>query len=32
VLLPTVSNTPRTDFAGIEDYFTSFLKLKRECN
>jgi len=28
VLLPTVSNTPRTDFASIEDYFTQFLKLK----
>ena len=28
VLLPTVSDTPRTDFAGIEDYFTNFLKLK----
>ena len=30
VLLPTVSDTPRTDFASIEDYFTNFLKLKRE--
>ena len=30
VLLPTVSDTPRTDFASIEDYFTQFLKLKRE--
>ncbi|KAL3811326.1 hypothetical protein ACHAXA_007391 [Cyclostephanos tholiformis] len=28
VLLPTVSDTPRTDFASIEDYFTNFLKLK----
>lgn len=28
VLLPTVSDTPRTDYAGIEDYFTNFLKLK----
>ena len=28
VLLPTVSDTPRTDFAGIEDYFVNFLKLK----
>ncbi len=26
VLLPTVSNTPRTDHAGINDYFVSFLK------
>ena len=26
VLLPTVSNTPRTDRAGIRDYFVSFLK------
>ena len=26
VLLPTVSNTPRTDHAGIRDYFVSFLK------
>jgi uncharacterized protein (TIGR02246 family) len=26
VLLPTVSDTPRTDFAGIEDYFVNFLK------
>ena len=30
VLLPTVSDTPRTDFASKEDYFTNFLKLKRE--
>ena len=28
VLLPTVSDTPRTDFASIEDYFVNFLKLK----
>lgn len=28
VLLPTVSDVPRTDFNGIEDYFTNFLKLK----
>eukprot|EP00934_Nitzschia_sp_Nitz4_P001871 Nitzschia sp. Nitz4//scaffold66_size103028//11749//13233//NITZ4_004489-RA/size103028-snap-gene-0.134-mRNA-1//-1//CDS//3329556323//1871//frame0 len=28
VLLPTVSDVPRTDAAGIEDYFTHFLKLK----
>jgi uncharacterized protein (TIGR02246 family) len=28
VLLPTVSDTPRTDYAGIEDYFTNFLKLE----
>lgn len=26
VLLPTVSNTPRTDHAGIRDYFVSFLQ------
>jgi uncharacterized protein (TIGR02246 family) len=26
VLLPTVSNTPRTNHAGIRDYFVSFLK------
>lgn len=26
VLLPTVSNTPRTDRAGIRDYFVTFLK------
>ena len=26
VLLPTVSNTPRTDHAGIRDYFVTFLK------
>ena len=26
VLLPTVSNTPRTDAAGITDYFTAFLR------
>ncbi|KAL7578678.1 hypothetical protein ACA910_009817 [Epithemia clementina (nom. ined.)] len=28
VLLPTVSDTPRTDYAGIKDYFDVFLKLK----
>jgi len=28
VLLPTVSDIPRTDYPGIEDYFTNFLKLK----
>lgn len=28
VLLPTVSDTPRTDFASINDYFTNFCKLK----
>jgi len=28
VLLPTVSDIPRTDYAGIEDYFINFLKLK----
>eukprot|EP00578_Thalassiosira_sp_NH16_P016049 CAMPEP_0181116936 /NCGR_PEP_ID=MMETSP1071-20121207/22221_1 /TAXON_ID=35127 /ORGANISM="Thalassiosira sp., Strain NH16" /LENGTH=533 /DNA_ID=CAMNT_0023201223 /DNA_START=67 /DNA_END=1668 /DNA_ORIENTATION=+ len=28
VLLPTVSDRPRTDFAGIEDYFVNFLKSK----
>eukprot|EP00804_Cyclotella_cryptica_P022469 CCRYP_015110-RC/>CCRYP_015110-RC protein AED:0.06 eAED:0.06 QI:732/1/1/1/0.75/0.8/5/266/459 len=27
VLLPTVSDIPRTDFPGIVDYFTNFLKL-----
>merc|ERR1712029_595245 len=27
-LLPTVSDTPRTDYPGIVDYFTNFLKLK----
>jgi len=26
VLLPTVSDTPRTDFASIKDYFDGFLK------
>merc|ERR1719384_1310934 len=26
VLLPTVSDVPRTDFASIEDYFVNFLK------
>ena len=28
VLLPTVSDTPRTDEASITDYFVNFLKLK----
>lgn len=28
VLLPTVSNTPRTTSAGVRDYFVSFLKNK----
>ena len=28
VLLPTVSDIPRTDYAGIQDYFVHFLKLK----
>ena len=28
VLLPTVSDTPRTDFASIKDYFVNFLQLK----
>mmetsp|Transcript_14751 Transcript_14751/g.31341 ORF Transcript_14751/g.31341 Transcript_14751/m.31341 type:complete len:486 (-) Transcript_14751:163-1620(-) len=28
VLLPTVSDVPRTDFTSIEDYFINFLKLK----
>ncbi|EJK63042.1 hypothetical protein THAOC_16321 [Thalassiosira oceanica] len=28
VLLPTVSDVPRTDYPGIQDYFTNFLKLK----
>jgi len=28
VLLPTVSDVPRTNFAAIEDYFTNFLKLE----
>jgi uncharacterized protein (TIGR02246 family) len=28
VLLPTVSDTPRTDFASIKDYFDNFCKLK----
>ena len=28
VLLPTVSDTPRTDYATIKDYFDNFLKLK----
>ncbi|GMH35021.1 hypothetical protein BSKO_02882 [Bryopsis sp. KO-2023] len=27
-LLPTVSDVPRTDFAGIKDYFDNFLKKK----
>lgn len=30
VLLPTVSDVPRTDFTSIEDYFINFLKNKRE--
>ena len=28
VLLPTVSDTPRSDYGAIEDYFVNFLKLK----
>jgi uncharacterized protein (TIGR02246 family) len=28
ILLPTVSDEPRTDYAGLEDYFTNFLQLK----
>lgn len=28
VLLPTVSDVPRTDYPGIVDYFTHFLKLE----
>lgn len=28
VLLPTVSDTPRTDYASIKDYFDNFLKLQ----
>ena len=28
ILLPTVSDVPRTDYPGIVDYFTLFLKLK----
>lgn len=28
VLLPTVSDTPRTDFQSINDYFVNFLKLE----
>jgi uncharacterized protein (TIGR02246 family) len=28
VLLPTVSDTPRTDYDSIKDYFDNFLKLK----
>ena len=28
VLLPTVSDTPRTDYDSIRDYFVNFLKLK----
>ena len=28
ILLPTVSDTPRTDKEGIVDYFTSFLKVR----
>ncbi|KAL7553762.1 hypothetical protein ACHAWF_017087 [Thalassiosira exigua] len=30
VLLPTVSDKPRSDSTGIEDYFVNFLKNKRE--
>lgn len=30
VLLPTVSDIPRTTYAGIKDYFDNFLKLKPE--
>ena len=29
VLLPTVSDRPRTDYDGIKDYFDGFLKLNR---
>lgn len=28
VLLPTVSDVPRTDYNGIKDYFDNFLKKK----
>jgi hypothetical protein len=28
VLLPTVSDEPRTDYAGIKSYFDNFLQLK----
>ena len=28
ILLPTVSDTPRTDYASIQDYFTNFLTKK----
>jgi hypothetical protein len=28
VLLPTISDTPRTDYAGLKSYFTDFLKMK----
>jgi len=28
VLLPTVSDTPRSDYEGIKDYFVNFLKLE----
>ena len=30
VLLPTVSDVPRTDYASIKDYFDNFLQLKPE--
>ena len=30
VLLPTVSDTPRTDYDSIKDYFENFLKLEPE--
>ncbi len=32
VLLPTVSDIPRTDFPGLVDYFTNFLKLEPQGN
>lgn len=28
ILLPTISDTPRTDFESIKDYFEAFLKMK----
>jgi hypothetical protein len=28
ILLPTVSDTPRTDYEGIVEYFTAFLKVR----
>ena len=31
ILLPTVSDTPRTDKEGIVDYFTKFLKVRDYC-